>query len=231
MTASTGIDRAATGAEVAPCERVQLAATGQAMTTMTCRRPAQQSRRAVLHVQLPGDPAVPPRLADWYTERAFNFFVAQLRLRGRRPRRFRPALADLDAAVGYLREVEGMHDVIVTAQGGGALAAAVWSGARQHAADALILHAPALPRRGLAMSIDCPVLVLYPPAAESVRRRRRTGRPVPPAWLGGHVTWRLLPETAGWPSAAGEAGLHQLLAEVGRWLGAYMYGQLGDQLL
>ncbi len=234
MTASIGIDGAATGEAVTSYEPVQLAGavpSGQALTTMLCRRPAQPSRRAVLHVRAPGDPAVPARLADWYTERAFNFFAAEVRLPGRRPHRLRPAFADLDAASAHLRGVEGMHDVIVVGHGSGALAAAVWSDARRRAtADALILCAPAFPGRGLDLSIDCPVLVLCHAAATSPRQRPRR-RPVPPARLGGHVTWRQLPETTGLPSSAGDADVPAILAEVGRWLGAYMYGQLRGELI
>jgi hypothetical protein len=234
MTASIGTDGVYMGSEaVASYERVRLApavAGGQAVT-MLRSRPRQPSRRAVLYVQAPGDPAVPAGLAVWYAERAFNFFFTQVRLPGGRAHRYLPALADLDAAVAYLREVECMHDVIVTACGAGALAAAVWSDARQRTADALILHAPAFPRRGVALNIDCPVLVVCPPQAQSAGRLRRPGRRVPPVQLGGHVTWRQLRQTTGCSSPAGDAGLHPLLAELGRWLGAYMYGQLGGQLL
>ena len=42
--------------------------------------------------------------------------------------------------------------------------------------------------------------------------------------LGPHVTWRKVDE-------AGGAGLRQLLDEQGRWLGAYLSGQIRDQLL
>ncbi|HTA08708.1 MAG TPA: hypothetical protein VK836_09370, partial [Streptosporangiaceae bacterium] len=41
---------------------------------------AQRTRRAVLHVQAPGDPAAPPELASWFTERAFHYYAAGLRL-------------------------------------------------------------------------------------------------------------------------------------------------------
>ena len=43
-------------------------------TAMFRRRSVQPTRRAVLHVQAAGDPAVPPDLASWYTERAFHFY-------------------------------------------------------------------------------------------------------------------------------------------------------------
>ncbi len=49
---------------------------------MVCRRSALPSRRAVLHVQAAGDPAVPADLVSWFTERAFHFYLAGLRLPG-----------------------------------------------------------------------------------------------------------------------------------------------------
>ena len=98
------------------------------------RRSLQPSRRAVLHVQAAGDPAVPADLADWFTERAFHFYLAGLRLPGRVTLPARPgghalgsACADLNAACARLRGDDGMGHVIVTAQRRGALAAALWS--------------------------------------------------------------------------------------------------------
>lgn len=234
MVASIELDGAVAGCrDAASYERVTLgraAAAGRAVTLLR-RRPAQPSRRAVLHVQGADDP-VPAALERWFTERAFNVFLVQVRLTGRRSGRVRPAPADLDAACAQLRDAEGMHHVVVTAGGASAHTAAVWSDARQcAAADALILFAPAFPRRGLALSIDCPVLVVSHLAAGPPGLLRRRGRPVPPACLGGHVTWRQLPEAGGWPSPAGDANPRAVLAEVGRWLGAYMYGRLHDQLI
>ena len=46
--------------------------------------------------------------------------------------------------------------------------------------------------------------------------------------LGGHVTWLRLP--AG-PAVDDTAGRRQFFDELGRWLGAYMYGHVRDQLL
>ena len=110
-------------------------------TAMFRRRSLQPSRRAVLHVQAAGDPAVPSDLADWFTERAFHFYLAGLRLPHRltaRPggRSLVAACADLDAACAQLRQADGIGQVIVAAQGRGALAAALWSecGRRQRAA-------------------------------------------------------------------------------------------------
>jgi hypothetical protein len=192
------------------------------------RRSLQPSRRAVLHLQAAGDPAVPSGLGDWFTERAFHFYVAGLRMPGKltlpgrlalsRLRRGHaaggPVFAELDSACAYLRDADGIGHVIVTAQGQAALAAALWCDARSEVscsgADALILTEPALPARmAVSLNIACPVLVLTGPAA-------------PANWrLGSHVTCLQLPEPGG-PA---------VFDELGRWLGAYMYGPGLDRLL
>jgi hypothetical protein len=221
---------------------------------------AQASRRAVLHVQAPGDPMPPPDLASWFTERAFHFYSASLRLPAsavlsarQAGRDLRPAFTDLDAACTLLRQADGMATVIVTAQGRAAVAAALWTDRRTPGddwpqaddwplarADALILSAPAWPaRRAMRLNIACPVLVIASqgaaPAASPVRSLRPRARarararaghrgPGAPAMLlGSHVTWLALPDAG--------ADRRAYLAELGRWLGAYMYGQVRDQLL
>jgi alpha-beta hydrolase superfamily lysophospholipase len=225
------------------------------------RNSAQPSRRAVLHVQAAEDPAAPAELGDWYTARAFHFYVAGLRLPALAPVGTRPAarflaapFADLDAACAHLRGTDGMASLIVSASGRGAVAAALWCAARPAAANALILLAPRLPAgTSLSLDIDCPALVLTDPAAAgpggpvlpaespgslgSTAGRRRRGwsprrRPAPAdgagLQLGAHVTWLRLP--AG-PALGSQAGGQQFFDELGRWLGAYMYGHVRDQLL
>jgi hypothetical protein len=240
-------------------------AAARPATAMFRRKSSQPSRRAVLHVQATGDPAVPAGLGAWYTERAFHFYVAGLRLPGQAPvgarpaaRYLRAAFADLDAACAHLRDADGMASVIVSAQGRAAITAALWCDARGHdargrearesAADAMILLAPRLPAgASLSLDIDCPVLVLSGPAggartaagataAAGTRgragwRQRRTAVAERPALqLGGHVTWlRLAPGAGASPEPAADGD--QLFHELGRWLGAYMYGHVRDQLL
>jgi hypothetical protein len=218
---------------------------------MSHRPSVQPSRRAVLHAQAPGDPAVAPDLAAWYTERAFHFYSAPIRLPrlapvGARPRAryLAAAFADLDDARARLRGADGMASIIVTGQGRGAIVAALWQDARRSAAaDALILHGPALPP-GVSLSLDvgCPVLVLAgpdgPDASPPGRRQpgRRSGwraRYDPPAdrgvlQPGGHVTWLRMPGADLSPEAGARP---RYFDELGRWLGAYMYGSLRDQLL
>jgi hypothetical protein len=239
MTVSMRLWDAADGCEVA--QRCLTTASGQTGAVFR-RGSAQPSRRAVLHVRGSGDAAAPRQLVSWYSERAFQFYVADVRLPaqrrwpampGWRSRSIRSALADLDAAHGYLRDAQGMHSVIVTACGGAALATALWTHTRQPSdADALILHAPALPRRGLRLSIFCPVLVLtgHTGAAGVVPPARTRGGPDRP-FLGSHVTWLQLRGNADPTFQAGRTDLTELFGELGRWLGAYMYGQPRDQLL
>jgi hypothetical protein len=232
------------------------------------RRSQQPSRRAVLHVHADGDPAVPSDLASWFTERAFHFYLAGLRPLGRQPglsgragssrrsgplaRRghdLGPTFADLDAACAHLRQADGMEHVIVTAQGRGAIAAALWSDHREShrqenagqqatTADALILFAPAAAgRSGLRLNIACPVLVLSDAASALgapwlLRRSQRQRKPAAANMnLGSHVTWLQLSDSGSQSDLAEGADRRAFFDELGRWLGAYMYGQLRDQLL
>jgi hypothetical protein len=233
-------------------------AAARTRTEILRRHSAQPSRRAVLHVQAAEDPAAPAELGGWYTARAFHFYVAGLRLPALAPVGTRPearflaaAFADLDAACAHLRGADGMASLIVSASGRGAIAAALWCAARPAAANALILLGPRLPAgTSLSLDIDCPALVLTDPAPATLAgpgvpagppgrtagRRLLTWsprrRPAPAEsaglQLGDHVTWLRLP--AG--SALGsQAGSQQFFDELGRWLGAYMYGHVRDQLL
>ena len=220
-------------------------AAGPGSTALFRRRSAQASRRGVLHLQSARDTPVPPDLATWFTERGFHFYVAALRW-PRAPGRLRPrgkalsaAFAELDARCEHLRTADGIDNVIVTAHGEGALAAAMWCAAAssgQHP-DALILYAPSLgrgrrvARRGL--DIPCPVLVI----GGSHRRRRRPrlrrgNAPAAPAiHLGSHVTWLRPADVQARPDASEPEDRRRFFDEMGRWLGAYMYGQVRDQLL
>jgi hypothetical protein len=97
-------------------------------------------------------------------------------------------------------------------------------------------------RRGL--EIGCPVLVMYPAAAGhgvsgpgrlralgalgalgTMAGRRATIR------LGEHVTWLTLDGGLPGQAPALAAQRRRFLDELGRWLGAYLSGQIRDQLL
>ena len=242
-------DRGITGERVSTStihEAVRSDAAG--LTTGMVRLSSiQATRRAVLHVQAAGDPPVPAEVASWFTERGFQFYVAGVRLplgalsARHAERDLRSVFADLDAASACLRGPDGMVSVIVTARGKAAFAAALWSASREatdgRQANALILSAPAWPARAiLQLDISCPVLVVYSrgdSAAGSQARVRpprqgglRSGRPgrseLPATQLGRHVTWLALADV--------DSDRTVFLTELGRWLGAYMYG-LRDRLL
>jgi alpha-beta hydrolase superfamily lysophospholipase len=258
MGLAAGQDGAIDGYE--PVEaRPGQASAPQSGTAMFRRRCAQPSRRGVLYLQTAGDTPVPPELASWFTERGFHFYLAALSWRSAARRRDGKALAatfaELDAKCEHLRSTDGIDNVIVIAHGAGALAAALWC-AEQHPgsrADALILYAPVFSRavrRGL--DIPCPVLVIGGPSVTagpdssgssgssgsaggdgSRRRRPRLRRHREPTAieLGGHVTWLRPADGEARPDGREAADRSRFFDEMGRWLGAYMYGQVRDQLL
>jgi alpha-beta hydrolase superfamily lysophospholipase len=178
------------------------------------------------------------------------------RLAGRRhgSKARKACFAGLDAASAYLREAEGIDMLIVSAHGAGAVTAALWCHARRDGrpADALILSSPALGRRQRRpLAIACPVLVLVGNGESggqtraaarwwrgAVRcwrsvarwwRARRAGRAA--VQLGRHVTWMRLDDQTSDGGGPGAADRRSFFDEMGRWLGAYMYGQVRDQLL
>ena len=128
-------------------------------------------------------------------------------------------------------------------------------GARPGGPDALILSSPVFGRRlRRGLDIGCPVLVLSAAGDRSQRPARpRRGKDPGAIKLGPHVTWLRLdagpdpPARRGSPAgpagrfggpagrrrpAPGEtADRRQFFDEMGRWLGAYMYGGVRDQLL
>jgi hypothetical protein len=220
-----------------------------AARTVLRRRSAFPTRRAVLHVHCLPDSFVPEDVVRWYTDRGFHFYVADLRPRGAKERHGRlgrrPALrarfARLDAACQYLHEKDGIESVVISAYSADALAVALWCDARRDAepADALILSSPVFGRRlRRGLHIACPVLVMCPSAepSASVRRpdrggrlRRRKGSET--TVLGPHVTWLWLASGLTGQEVTSDADRKVLFDEMGRWLGAYMYGQVRDQLL
>ena len=201
------------------------------------RRSPRPSRRAVLHLRDLSAEFAPADLARWYNERGFHFYVTDLAgqeaLDGRvRGRSARAAFAALDMACRHLRETDGIDAIILSAQDAAASAAAQWCDARrtEHPVDALILTSPDFGRAGrTSLDIDCPVLII---AVDQVAqaRQRRSRRGADAVRLGQHVTWlHLTPADVAAGDLAG--GRRRLFDEMGRWLGAYMYGQVRDRLL
>jgi hypothetical protein len=216
------------------------------------RRSARPSRRAVLHLHDLTGSFAPSDLVRWYNERGFHFYVTDLDLREpldaaprrRQARAQQAAFGALDAACNYLREADGIDAIILSAQESAGLTAAQWCDARRASrpVDALILSRPDFGRSRGSLDIACPVLVIAGPRpAERQDRRARRGRDT--VGLGQHVTWLQIdeppPVTGGTEEAEGAEGAEaapnpdrrRLFDEMGRWLGAYMYGNVRDQLL
>ncbi|HEU5416472.1 MAG TPA: hypothetical protein VFV41_02190 [Streptosporangiaceae bacterium] len=156
---------------------------------------------------------------------------------GRRGRRaLAGAFAELEARCAQLRAEDGIDNVIVMAHGAAALPAALWCAAQPPGgqADALILYGPEFAgaiREGL--DIDCPVLIIGGSGGQQRRgpALRRRPAPAPTAPLGRHVTWLHPADGDARPDAEDAADRSRFFDEMGRWLGAYMYGQVRDQLL
>jgi hypothetical protein len=254
MGLTTERGSAADGFEAVPVPLASGEAT-ESSGAMLRRRSALPSRRSVLYLHCRPDTFVPEDLVDWYTERGFHFYVADLRPQeGRRQDRSRAGrFARLDAACRCLREAEGHDMIILTADSADAATAAQWCDARREAggADALILSSPVFGRRlRRGLDIGCPVLVLSAAGDRaSARLRSRRGKDPGAIKLGPHVTWLRLdaepdppagaagqPDDGGHLDGAGQpqgetADRRQFFDEMGRWLGAYMYGGVRDQLL
>lgn len=213
-----------------------------ASSAVFVRRSARPSRRAVLHLHELTDSLAPADLVRWYNERGFHFYLTDVDASEpepssrRRSAKGQPAaFAALDAACGYLKEADGIDAIILSAQGTTARIAALWCDARpvSRPVEAVILSSPEFGKERLSLDIGCPVLVIS--AASSWRDTRREMRGRDSIRLGQHVTWLQI-GTAGGSGSAGSGFVplpqrRRLFDEMGRWLGAYMYGQVRDQLL
>jgi alpha-beta hydrolase superfamily lysophospholipase len=231
--------------------RPELTTAPQPGAPMFRRLSPHPSRRAVLHLQTARDATAPADLARWFTERGFHFYVAALRWPGapRKPWQ-RPVTgvmagyAEIDDRCAHLRSADGIDNIIVTAHGEGALAAALWCDAQRDdaerydiqptggRADALILYTPAFGgnlRRGL--DIPCPVLVIGGPLPQVRGGRARRPEPAATFDLGRHVTWLRATDGEARPDAQRPEDRARFFDEMGRWLGAYMYGRVRDKLL
>jgi len=255
----TGRDGAAGGEEAvivpAPPDWAAHDTAGASGGVVLWRRSALPSRRCVLYLHCDRDTSVPEDLVVWYTERGFHFYVVDLSPPDRPGRAGRPGrqrgqgpgggecFASLDAACHHLRDVEGIDMIILSAHSADALTAALWCDARRTAglADALILFSPAFGRLRRDLDIACPVLVISPagdpeaggsPAGRLATRLRRRNDPAT-VGLGTHMTWLRLEDglESDGHSDVDDAGRRRFFDELGRWLGAYMYGQVRDQLL
>jgi hypothetical protein len=238
MGLTTERGSAADGFEAVPVPLASGEAAGSSEALLR-RRSALPSRRSVLYLHCRPETFVPEDLVGWYTERGFHFYMADLRPQAKRrqDRSRAGCFARLDAACRCLREAEGHDMIIVTAASADAATAAQWCDARREAGgpDALILSSPLFGRRlRRGLNIGCPVLVLS--AADdrpAGRLRPRRGKDPGAIELGPHVTWLRIDDGPDDDGQAPErnADRRQFFDEMGRWLGAYMYGGVRDQLL
>lgn len=214
--------------------------SGALGAAMFLRRSARPSRRAVLHLHDLTSSFAPADLARWYNERGFHFYVTDLDLVDlgtathlRRARTVRAWFATLDAACRHLREIDGIDAIILSADEEAAAAAALWCHARRAVGQvaALILSNPKF-GRGMKGNLDiaCPVLVISAANHQGIGHGGRIARAAGAVRLGQHVTWLHLDEPATGPSDPA-SNQRLLFDEMGRWLGAYMYGKARDQLL
>lgn len=200
-------------------------------STVFVHRSARPSRRAVLHLHELTDSLAPADLVRWYNERGFHFYLTDVgSAKGQQA-----AFSVLDAACVHLKQADGIDAIILSAQGPTARMAALWSDARQVSGlvEAVILSNPDFGREKIRLDIACPVLVIS--AAGSWRGTRRDRRGKDSIRLGKHVTWLQIDAAGSAISADNRIGplpaRRRLFDEMGRWLGAYMYGQVRDQLL
>ena len=230
------------GGQADEYEAVALPARSESSSAVFVRRSVRPSRRAVLHLHELSDSLAPADLVRWYNERGFHFYLTDVESaelmppprRGGAAKSPQSAFASLDAACTHLRETDGIDAIILSAQGSTALTAALWCDARpvSRPADALILSAPDFGRTRARLDIACPVLVISAAGQwRDTRRKQRSGGGIR---LGQHVTWLQIDASAGDGASSGQPPGPQrrrLFDEMGRWLGAYMYGQVRDQLL
>jgi hypothetical protein len=218
-------------------EAIALPAQESTGSAVFVRRSARPSRRAVLHLHELSDSLAPADLVRWYNERGFHFYLTDVEsaepTRHRAARSHQAAFGALDAACAHLREAEGIDAIILSAQGPTALSAALWCDARpvSRPVEALILSSPDFGHLRARLDITCPVLVISASQPWRDTRRERRGSGIR---LGQHVTWLHIDAAAGHdgpPGVLPAPSRRRLFDEMGRWLGAYMYGQVRDQLL
>jgi hypothetical protein len=193
------------------------------------RRSARPSRRAVMYVHCLTDSFVPADLADWYTDRAFHFYAADLRAVGadagragadgnRAAGELGECFECLDAAAAHLRAVDAVETLVVSAHAAGALIAALWCHARRGSrpVDALILTSPDLgtghqgrsARRWLARAKATGEGGAPSPLLAGAQRRLRRGLDIPCPVL-------VMCPPGDWDETGGAAGLLGLRALAG----------------
>ncbi|SCF11961.1 Lysophospholipase, alpha-beta hydrolase superfamily [Micromonospora echinospora] len=161
---------------------------GPVVATLVRCRAARPSRRAVLYVHGFVDYFFQTHLAEFWTDRGWDFYALDLRKYGRSllphqtPNYCRDLgdyFPELDAAATFVRTSDGHDTLLVMGHSTGGLLAAVWAAARRDAGlvDGLLLNSP-------FFDINAPWLVRRPLAAAVTRLGRGAPHRVLPFGLG-----------------------------------------------
>ncbi|SCL41699.1 Lysophospholipase, alpha-beta hydrolase superfamily [Micromonospora pallida] len=161
---------------------------GPVVATLVRRRAEGPSRQAVLYVHGFVDYFFQTHLADFWTERGWDFYALDLRKYGRsllshQTPNFCRDLADyfpeLDAAAAFVRDRDDHDTMLVMGHSTGGLLAAIWAHARRDAGiiDGLLLNSP-------FFDINAPWLIRRPLAAAVTRLGRGAPHRVLPFGLG-----------------------------------------------
>ncbi|MEV0326620.1 alpha/beta hydrolase [Micromonospora echinospora] len=161
---------------------------GPVVATLVRCRAARPSRRAVLYVHGFVDYFFQTHLAEFWTDRGWDFYALDLRKYGRSllphqtPNYCRDLgdyFPELDAAATFVRTADDHDTLLVMGHSTGGLLAAVWANARRDAGlvDGLLLNSP-------FFDINAPWLVRRPLAAAVTRLGRAAPRRVLPFGLG-----------------------------------------------
>jgi alpha-beta hydrolase superfamily lysophospholipase len=128
---------------------------GEVVATLVHRPAAAPTRKAVLHVHGFADYFFQTHVADFWTERGYDFYALDLRKYGRslRPHQTPNYIADLGAYYEELdlawERISAEHDhVVLTAHSTGGLTLPLWLHDRQHAVAGVFLNAPWIDMHG-----------------------------------------------------------------------------------
>jgi len=211
-------------------------AEGEVVATLVHRPADAPTRRAVLHVHGFADYFFQTDLAQWWTERGYDFYALDLRKYGRSTRPWQTPTyvddlgeydAELDEAWSRIVERDGHDEVVLSAHSTGGLVSGLWADQRQPAGlVGAVMNSPWLDLQGSAL-----LRVVGTPVIEQVGRRqprREIKRQVTGFYTrslhrdhGGEwdfdLTWKPVesfPVYAGWLRAVrrGHATLHRGLA-------------------
>ena len=126
---------------------------GPVVATLVRRRPAQPTGRAVLYVHGLSDYFFQTHLAEFFTDRGWDFYAIDLRKYGRSLlphqtpnfcRDLTEYFPELDAAAKIIREENGNRTLLAIGHSTGGLIVALWAHARRRAGivDGLFLNSP-----------------------------------------------------------------------------------------